>query len=319
MPGTTGLDTLKAEALKQGQWRQGSDGYIEKGPFPQEKTQLNITVQNVNAESGETTLSLTPRNAGNSPIVHVASSIQVSTQDPKVEDLDAFITREATLYFLVVDSEGRFETGEPQRWMADLKVRHAIKAIADQRQVELACVPHAKMTYTLDGSNPKEGTPYQGPFTIPPQAAKLMVFAISGEATHLVTFSIPSAQDKQVQIEDAKPAKLSEGKKVTLDNTEKVFGVINYLKPHPATLFKGVTLQIGEGENTVSVRFAEREISASILEKAIFGLRSALGNEQESVVVQIRSGASFENGFDIKEFAKLAGIVLQTGDVIQDI
>ena len=33
MPGNGGMDTLKAEALKQGRWRLGEDGYIEKGPF----------------------------------------------------------------------------------------------------------------------------------------------------------------------------------------------------------------------------------------------------------------------------------------------
>jgi len=44
MPGTGGMDTLKTEALKQGRWRLGEDGYIEKGPFPKEKTTVNVTV-----------------------------------------------------------------------------------------------------------------------------------------------------------------------------------------------------------------------------------------------------------------------------------
>lgn len=39
MPGAGGMETLKTEALKQGRWRQGTDGYIEKGPFPAEKLQ----------------------------------------------------------------------------------------------------------------------------------------------------------------------------------------------------------------------------------------------------------------------------------------
>ena len=30
----------------------------------------------------------------------------------------------ATLYFLAVDSEGTHETGDPQRWVAELRVRH---------------------------------------------------------------------------------------------------------------------------------------------------------------------------------------------------
>lgn len=60
MPGSGGMDTLKAEALKQGHWRQGEDGYIEKGPFPKDKTSVNVTVVGVDTETGQTTLSLSP-------------------------------------------------------------------------------------------------------------------------------------------------------------------------------------------------------------------------------------------------------------------
>ncbi|WP_257291216.1 ATP-binding protein, partial [Endozoicomonas sp. ONNA1] len=66
MPGASGMDTLKSEALKQGRWRMGEDGYIEKGPFPKEKTSINIQTQNINTATGESQLSLTPRNGGSS-------------------------------------------------------------------------------------------------------------------------------------------------------------------------------------------------------------------------------------------------------------
>ena len=68
MPSASGLDQLKAEAISQGRWRQGEDGYIEKGPFPKEKTSVNVITQSVNSETGEATLALTPRNSGNSPV-----------------------------------------------------------------------------------------------------------------------------------------------------------------------------------------------------------------------------------------------------------
>ena len=32
MPGSAGMDMLKTEALKQGRWRQGEDGYIRHYP-----------------------------------------------------------------------------------------------------------------------------------------------------------------------------------------------------------------------------------------------------------------------------------------------
>ncbi len=318
MPGTGGLDTLKTEALKQGRWRLGADGYIEKGPFPPEKTAVNVTVQGMNPDTGETTLTLTPRNAGPSPIVRYSTTAKVTTDDPVVDDLDAFVTKEATVYFLAIDCEDKHQPGDPQRWVAELKVRHQVKAIADKRQVTLECVPSATMRYTLDGSNPKDGQVYDQPFEIGTQAFKLMVFASAGEASRVAEFSIPSAGDKQIQIQDGKPTKLTEAKRVSLDSTEKVFGVINAFKAQPATRFKGVIVQIGEGENTVNIRFAEREITAAVIEAAIQGMRTALGNDQETVTVQIRSGASFDSGFAAKEFAKLSGIELRPGDVIQE-
>ncbi len=70
MPGSAGMDMLKTEALKQVRWRLGEDGYIEKGPFPKEKTTVNIAPQGINKDTGESILMLTPRNCGASPVGH---------------------------------------------------------------------------------------------------------------------------------------------------------------------------------------------------------------------------------------------------------
>lgn len=95
MPGASGLDTLKTEALKQGRWRLGEDGYIEKGPFPKDKATVNVSVINVKPDTGETVLSLTPRHAGDSPVVYWSTKADVSDKDNKVEDLDNFSSTEA--------------------------------------------------------------------------------------------------------------------------------------------------------------------------------------------------------------------------------
>lgn len=318
MPGSAGLDALKAEALKQGRWRQSEDGYIEKGPFPQEKTTLNITPQGTNKETGESVLTLTPRYCGSSPVVHYAPTSAVSTRDPMVEDLENFVTQEATLYFLAVDSEGKHETGEPKRWVADLVIRHQVHAVSDTRRVELQCAPQAELYYTLDGTNPKEGTRYEAPFEIGPEGFKLLVFAKAGEAAKNSEFSIPAAGDKRVQIDDAKPARLIETKRVNLDSTDKVFAVVNRFRDHPDTLFKGVRIQIGEGENTVQVRFHERQVTAQIIEGTVNSLRKVLGDEQSQINIAIAGGVAFGNGYAAREFAELSGIPLKPGDVIQE-
>ena len=318
MPGSTGMDTLKTEALKQGRWRLGADGYIEKGPFQKEKTSLNAVTQITNYETGESTLTLTPRNCGESPAVYYSSVASVSTKDTKADDLENFSTKAATLYFLAVNGDGQHETGESHRWVAELKIRHQVKPAADKRLLELRCVPDAEMTYTLDGSNPKDGTRYEAPFEIGGESTRLLVYARSGEANKNADFQIQSAGDKKIQIDDSKPAKLAEDKRVTLDNTETVFGVLNRFKGSKATKLKGVRIQIGEGENTVMIRFGEREISAAVIEGAINSLRQVLNEEQALISVTVNSGATFESGFDAKDFSRLSGIELKPGDVLQE-
>jgi hypothetical protein len=317
MPGSSGLDTLKAEALKQARWRLGEDGYIEKGPFPKEKTTVNVSLQSSHPETGESILSLTPRHAGDSPVIHYSTKPDVSERDPQVEDPENFSTTEATLYFWVKDPTGRYEVGPPCRWLADLKIRHQVAPSADKRRITLQCTPKGELFYTLDGSNPKNGIPYEGPFEIGSQAVRLLVYACAGEANKTADFQIPASGDKTVQIIDTKPARLN-SKRVALDTTDRVYGVINRFRDRPGTRFKGVRIEIGEGENTVTVRFQEREVTAAMIEGVVDSLRQVLNETQAPVAITIADGIQFETGFDVKEFAKFVGIELRPGDVIQE-
>lgn len=318
MPGASGLDTLKTEALKQGRWRLGEDGYIEKGPFPKDKATVNVSVINVKPETGETVLSLTPRHAGDSPVVYWSTKADVSEKDNKVEDLDNFSSTEGTLYFWVKDTTGQHESAAATRWLADLKIRHQVEPAADKRRVTLAATPHADIYYTLDGSNPKDGTRYDAPFEIGSASCRLLVFARAGEANKTADFQIPASGDKTAQIVDSKPARLQRSKRVALDTTDRVFSVINRFRDQPGTRFKGVRVEIGEGENTVTVRFQEREVTAAIIEGVVNSLRDVLKEPDAPLNIAIVDGIAFDTGFALKEFAKLAGIELKPGDINQE-
>lgn len=317
MPGASGLDALKTEALKQGRWRLGEDGYVEKGPFPKDKATVNVSVISLKPDTGETVLGLTPRHAGDSPIVYWSNKPDVSDKDNKVEDLDNFATGEGTLYFMVKEPTGHYESGPATRWLADLKIRHQVEPAADKRRVTLAVTPNADIFYTLDGSNPKDGTRYEAPFEIGSASCRLLVFARAGEANKTADFQIPASGDKTVQIIDIKPARL-QSKRVVLDTTERVFSVINRFRDQPGTRFKGVRVEIGEGENTVTVRFQEREVTAAIIEGVATSLRDVLQEPDASLTIAIADGIAFESGFALKEFAKLAGIELKPGDINQE-
>ncbi|MGX8726492.1 anti-phage-associated DUF499 domain-containing protein [Legionella pneumophila] len=318
MPGNGGMDTLKTEALKQGRWRLGDDGYIEKGPFPKEKTSVNVSVLSTHPDTGESILSLTPRNAGESPVIHYSTKREVTEADPKVEDLENFITKEGTLYFLVKDPSGKYESGAPARWTADLKIRHQVEPFADKRKIILQCTPRAEISYTLDGSNPKDGKIYSEPFEIGTASARLLVFAKSGEATGTDDFQIPDSGDKTIHINEVKPARLKSSKRIPLDSTDKVFGVINRFRDQASTLFKGVRIEIGEGENTVGIRFGERQLTAAMIETTINSLRDILREADAPIAIAVKDGINFESGFEAKEFAKIVGIELFPGDIAQD-
>jgi hypothetical protein len=318
MPGASGMDTLKAEALKQSRWRLGEDGYVEKGPFPKEKTAVNVSLVGAHPETGEAILSLTPRHSGESPVVYVSTTPDVSEADTKVEDLESFLTTEGTLYFMAQDPTGKYEVGTAARWLADLKIRHQVSPAGDKRTVILQCTPQAEIHYTLDGANPKDGKLYEGPFDVGPEAIRLLVHAKSGEATKNADFQIPASGDERVQIDDTKPARLGSTKRVALDTTDRVFGIINRFKDQAGTRFKGVRIEIGEGENTVTVRFQEREISAAMIEGTVNSLREVLHETQAPVAITISDGIQFESGFEAKEFAKIAGMELRPGDVSQE-
>ncbi|QUV95427.1 anti-phage-associated DUF499 domain-containing protein [Chloracidobacterium aggregatum] len=316
MPGANGLETLKAEALKQGRWRLGEDGYIEKGPFPKDKATVNVSVIAVKADTGETILSLTPRHAGDSPVIYWSTRGDVAGMQP-VSDLDNFITTEGTLYFWVKDTTGQHESAPPVRWLADLKIRHQVEPAGDMRLVHLEATPRAELYFTLDGSNPRDGRRYDGPFEIGPQACRLLVFARAGEATGTADFQIPAGSDRTVVIDDAKRARLH-NKRIMLDTTDRVFGVIKRFHDRPDVRFRGVRIEIGTGEHTVTVRFQAREVTAAMIEGVVNSLRDILGDPDAMVNLAITDGIEFGDGFALKDFARLASLELKPGDVVQD-
>jgi hypothetical protein len=318
MPGARGLEVLRDEALKQGRWRQTAEGHIEKGPFPAAKTSVNVTPLGTSRDSGEITLSLTPRNAGDSPRVCVAKTPAVSEQDLQVQDLDDFRTTEATLYFVAIDSTGKYEVGDPTRWTADLTIRHQVHKVADSGKPELRCTPAAELRYTLDGANPKEGTLYTQPFSVPEKGCAVLIAAKAGEVEKSAKIQVPPHGDDRVLIDDRKPARLSPTRRVSIDTTDRAFAFIQRFRERTDTRLRGVQILIGEGENAVQIRFNERELSAAAIETAIRGIRQALGDEQAAVQILVRGGTDFADGFALKEFAEVADIPLTAGDVIQD-
>ena len=318
LPGSKGLDQVKASALSRGIWREGSDGYIEKGPFAKEKTSVSVTTRATDDKTGELELTISPKNAGNAPRVHYSTDPGVSEQDPVVDDLEAFRTTEPTLYFLAVDPDGEHETGDAFLWKAQIKIRHEVHRKPDHRVVELQSTPRATLYYTTDGSGPREGVEYTEPFRIEDGKVLVQVYACAGAAEQTEKFTIQPASDAggRPEIDPHQPARL-QNSKVRLDTTESVFKVLVDFKDRDVKM-QQVRLRIGEGEDTVEVGFNSRTVTPATLETTINTLREAIGDPDAPVQMNIRNGGGeFATGEDLKHFAEIAGLQLQADQVSQ--
>ena len=317
MPGVKGLEKLKDQAVARGRWREGTDGYIEKGPFPKNKTGINVVEQVRDEKNDEIVLSLNPKNAGPAPKVYYATTPEVTEADAVAEDLDGFRTRYPTLYFLTVDPTGEHETGDPVRWVARLKIRHQVRDYPDRREVEIEVTPPAEeVRYSTDGTNPREGRIYEGPVPIGDDKILFQVRASAGEAVEQHSFNIPEKGEERPRFDDTQPARLV-NRKILIDATDKVFDVIAKLRDRNGVGFHGVTLTVGEDEQAVQVRFNNRVVDPDMLERMIGALRENINEPDALVQVNIRNGADFGTGFDLKVFAEIAGIILTPENVEQ--
>jgi len=309
---------LKVKALSQGRWREGNDGYIEKGPFPKEKTEVNIVDQREDMNTGEIVITLNPKYAGANPKVHYALTSSVTETDPVVDDLDSFRTKEPTLYFLAIDTNDNHAHGEAKKWKAKLKVRHQVHDHPDHRSVELAVTPShkARIQYSIDGTSARNGRVYDEPVPIPDENILLQVYVTAGDAIAEETFTIGAKGIKRAHIDEARPAKLVR-QKPRFDTTNAVFELVTKFKDRQGVVFHGVTLNVGEGEQAVQVRFNDRAVTPGIVEKVIAALRENLNEPDALVQLTIRDGASFDTGFDLKAFAEIANIELTPDKVEQ--
>jgi hypothetical protein len=317
MPGEKGMDILRDEALRQGRWRRTVEGHIEKGPFPTEKTAVSISTLSTNHHTGESVLSIVPRNAGNNPKVFASNSSDVSEKDTPVINFDEFRTTDPSLYFIAIDGSGTNQTGPSTCWIADIVVKHEIRSITNERVIELKCSHPASLRYTLDGSNPRRGALYSQPFSLPALGCTIMVLAKIGDIEKETQILVPVAGDDSVNIDTNKPAKLNDSVRIFVDNTEKTFRFINGFRNKKNALMNDVKLIIGEGDKQVHVNFGSHPLNAQSIELAINGIREALNEQQADAQIIARGGMSFPDGHQLNEFVQLIGMDIKKSDVTQ--
>ena len=318
IPHGRGIDSLKQIAIQRGIWREPSDGMIEKGPFPKEKTRVGISVMTVDRDTGERTLSLSAHNAGNRPQIHVAERPDVSASDPIVSSHDAYQTTAPRVWFVAIDPDGEHETGPAAVSEAQLRVRYDVARDVDGRKIELQALPGGEIRYTTDGRNARTGTVYTAPFEIGAGEATINVFVTYGDLEKQETIHVPAdGQAEQVTIDDTRPVEVAD-LRLNLDDNQRVYETLNDLRGDQDTAFYGIRIVVGKDGGRLDISCGrERGLNAAQIADLLEHMRTAIGEPEAPVSVTLRGGSTFSSGAAFKRFAKKVEFTPEPSQIAQ--
>ncbi len=310
-----GLETLRKIAEQQDRWRSTDDGYIEKGPFEQPKTEVTYIEREYDEATGTATLDIKavyPKEGG---LIRYAETPEVTEQSPLLEN-STLQTSATRLYFRAFDPKGKHEVGEAKVWMNQLTIAHQPSPpLNGKRTVALQVRPRGIIRYTLTGANPKDGTEYSEPITIGEDAVTLYVYAEDQGVVAHKTFMIPPVTTGQgLYVQPDRPALLR--RKIPTTATADTFKFINRAKERQVTL-RGMSIEVGQGAKSITSRLgSETEITAETLEQLITVMRLAIGDDMAEVKINAQS-VQFQMGADLESFLRELGLEVTQTEVEQ--
>jgi len=307
-----GLDTLKSIACNRGVWEDLGNSYVTRKP-KKKKTSVQVIPESEPDDTGTVRLRVNAQNAGPAPRIHYADDSPVSDSSPQLTD-QTLTTKALRVSFLVVDPSGQYETGDVVPWSNKLVIRNLMTEKGGKRSVALFVAPKGTIRYTLDGSEPREGTPYDKAVAIGDDDVLLRVFAEADRLEAKAEFRFPAKGKKGVQIDDIKPARLVSRTGRKLDSRGKTFEGLKQAAEKSVT-FENVALTVGQGAQAVQVMVGEIQVNAGFME-AILKTVLEMFEPTTPVTMTFRK-AHFASGHDLKDFADKLGIELQPGDVDQ--
>jgi len=309
----SGIDRLRKVAEERGAWRSTGDGYIERGPFEKEKTSVGLVERHYDDATGEATLEVTPKHAGKSGQVFYGSTSSVSSASTRLDD-SKLRTTETHLWFLAVDPTGEHTTGEPVAWTNGLTITHQPSDGPEGRTVRLQVVPTGTIKYTLDGSNPREGTTYAEPIPIGDEATTVYCFAEERGIEATRQFTVPAAGRGGVEVDPDRPARLKQV--VSTDDTADSYALLERLRQMSGELGQ-LAATVGSGAESATTRFGSgTSVQAANVESVLTALRGSLGQAEADVRLRTQ-WIAFATGRDLIAFARERGITLSVNDVEQ--
>ena len=270
--------TARDEALKQGRWRR-LRGTHREGTFPgREDLGQRHRPRDPTARPARPSCRSHPATPVTAPASMSPRPPRCRIKDQQVQDLEDFAPprRPCTS---AVGQRRQVPEGEPARWTADLTVRHEVHPAADSA-ARSSCAAPRRPSCATPWTAP---TPKRGPFT-----------RSHSKSARQAAPSTGLRQGRRGQKDGGLPDPASGDKTgadrsipnrpgwprpsgSALDTTDKVFRRHQPLQgPSRRRASRACGSRLGEGENTVTVRFKEREVTAAMIEGVVNSLRASL-------------------------------------------
>lgn len=307
-----GLDTLRSIACNRGLWEDLGNGYLSKKP-KKKRTSVQVVADSEPDDAGRVRLHIHAQNAGPAARIHFAEDAPVSEASPQLKE-NPYATTALHVNFLVCDPSGQYETGDPVTWVNKLVLRTELVEAGDKRRVALFVAPRGVIRFTLDGSEPREGTPYDGPIPIGDGEVLVRAFAEADGLEAKKDFRFPAVGQRGVQIDDTRPARLVSRTPYKLDSRAKSYECLKTARD-ASVAFEIVMVTVGEGSRMVSVQIGEIAVEADFLESLLAKALEKL--PPDAPITMTFRKASFSSGHDLKDFAGKLGIELKAEDVEQ--
>lgn len=276
------LDLLKDDLVHKDQWRENG-GYVEKGPFPERTTDVQIQEWSRDDDTGVVTLKLTPINGDT---IHYEIGAPATTSSLKVPDPRVFPAGEMEYSFLCVDEKGKHETGAAVTWKNRITIKSRTFQDGPNKMVELRAAPDAPVRYTTDGSDPKAlGGLYSGPFVVP--SGTICVLAIAEKAgiqSEVHRRDITWDKKEELKLDVDKPVVWRREHRPK--TTKASYELLSLLKKHQASL-PGPQIKI-VGKNWLELNFDNKLVlDGETLESAVNHLREVLTEGQVAVEAEV--------------------------------
>lgn len=315
------MNILKAECLKKELWRE-SGGYLDKGPFEKEPTDVTVTQTAYDFENNRFTIKVFPHYGTK---VYWEIGADPTTASNVVEN-GQVITSEPLIRFLCIDENNEHPTGDVREFLCKAPLKFEQRTGSQGQVLEFKTHPKYEIRYTTDGSNVKEnGGIYNGTIAVPESCHYVNVIVYYQE--HVIDQRsieiVKHGEKEKVRIQNEKPLTYRAAKRNQCTDTQSVYKTLEAMKRLQIAL-SGVAASITQVDNAdhyVEINIESVSCSAANIQAIIDIVRGTTFAAKEVNVALQYKEMVFSSGADFCDWVDENHLDLITlrdnGDIMQ--